>query len=200
MFIKKDLLVLFKNTVGRFENDPTYNLVLISGKLSDGGNYGGVAACTDGEDNAKDPSQPITIYIVNSTMPTLEMAATLLHEGIHAEMFRYVSRHASNVDSNDRLQLLQFYQYYKGLSSKLDVKAPVTIAQHEYLAEHYAKPIVEAIRLIDGSRYATEHYMGYGWEGLENTYKFKSHLSLSQRNIYSQKKAQINSTTNVRCN
>jgi len=192
---------LFKNTIGKFESDPSYNLVLRAGKLSDCGNRAGVAACTDGDNNSKDPSQPITIYIVDSNQPVLSMAATLLHEGIHAEIFRYVSQHKSGVDPNDRPRLLQLYQYYKGLSNKFEWSdGPVTTAQHEYMSTNYVIPIAEAMRKLDGYRFPTENYKGFAWEGLENTYKFKNLLTKTEKSFYAQKKAQINSTTNVSCN
>ncbi len=148
---------LFRTTIGSFIDDPKYKLYFRVGecKYTD-------EACTDGDDTI---NGIITIKIENTNMQSLNAAAMLLHEGIHAEMFRFVNEaHNSEVNPNDRKRLVELYRLY----AELGVDNPPTEAQHTYMAENYVKPIARAIRTLDNNKYPLEYYMGYGWEGLKN--------------------------------
>ncbi len=154
-------LALFKSTIEKFEESEDMNLHIMYGNCS--GSYGSSAdACTDGGLVA---NGLVFIKIQNRGMHPLEIAATLLHEGIHAEMYKYVNEHETGVDPNDRERLLYLYFYYGAQNGK-DVET--TWAQHRYMAEKFVEPIAEAIRQLDNYRYSLGHYMAFGWDGLED--------------------------------
>lgn len=73
---------LFKNTIGAFINDPDYNLTLEVGNCNSTDD-----ACT----NANNLNN-IVITIENVNQSSLGIATLILHEALHAEMHRYVSR------------------------------------------------------------------------------------------------------------
>ncbi len=122
-------------------------------------------ACTNADD-----VNNIVITIENTTQNSLGIAALILHEGIHAEMHRYVSRFQSGVDPNNRARLFQLYAYYKRWSNVQNNLAYRWLddAHHVYMIENYVKPIASAIRNLDGNKYPLSHYMAYGWEGLRD--------------------------------
>ena len=184
---------IFKETIGKFVKDPKYDLILKVGKCNNSD-----IACTDG--SKVDINGDITMIIEDVTQPPLELAATILHEGIHAEIYRYVNLHENGLDSNDRARIFQLYQYYKGLSvEKTYTGNPVTNAQHVYMAENYVKPIASAIRQLDNNRYPLEYYMWYGWEGLEGE-DFQNKLTSELISKYNNFQETVNGTTKFKCN
>ncbi len=117
-------------------------------------------ACT----NAKDlQTGNITIYWLGTSGYLLEDIATILHEGIHAEIYRYVDQYKKGLDPNNRPNLLYWYMYYKAENGR---DYGTTEAQHQHMADNYVKPIAKAIRAIDNNSYPLEYYMGFGWDGL----------------------------------
>lgn len=178
---------LFRKTIGSFITDPKYDLRFEVGecKTSDD-------ACTDGK---KTSSGRITITIEDRNMRSLEAAATILHEGIHAELFRFVQEaHNGNVDPNDRKRLFDLYYFYNN-NSRTDPSFLDANAQHAYMAENYVRPIAQAIRQLDGNKYPLSHYMGFGWDGLRG-YDYKGLLTDAQddENIRLKKIANDNTT------
>jgi hypothetical protein len=188
-------LKLFKETLHKFDNTDSYNLIIT--QKGDCNNQAGAEGCT-----SFDGKNTVTIKLLNINQPELDLAASILHEGIHADIFKFVNQHEKGyVDPNDRPRLMQLYFYYKKLANSkvIDSKKLNTIYQHEYMAEKYIKPIAEAIRQLDGNRLGTEYYYWFAWEGLERTYSFKSQLTEKEKKQFQQKKAHINSTTNAKC-
>ena len=103
VFNKMKELTLFKETIGKFESDSAYNLIFKYGDCSTSN-----VACTDGSE--VDVNGNVTIMLEDIRYdPQLELAATFLHEGIHAELFRYVSRYENGIDPNNRERLFQLY-------------------------------------------------------------------------------------------
>lgn len=142
---------LFKTTIGKFIDNPDYHLQINSGGTCPTGADG----CTDGSNIN---SGLAIINIVNEGRGTLDLAATILHEGIHAEIYKYVNEYRKGLDPNDRPNLLGYYFQYENIS--------VSTAQHQHMADKFVKPIAEAIRELDNNRYPLEDYMGFGWDGL----------------------------------
>ncbi|WP_062056219.1 hypothetical protein [Aquimarina longa] len=104
-----------------------------------------------------------------NTQNSIQWAATILHEGIHAELYKFVDQvHNREVNPNDRKKLFDLYKNYKGL------KSMSSRAQHNYMTDKYVIPIAKAIRELDNNKYPLEYYMGFGWEGL----KANAHPSL----------------------
>ena len=101
IYDKLKSLNLFKSTIQKFENSESYNLTISlgndCGSPSDDG-------CTDGSD-INNGNVKITLQISASGQP-LNFASALLHEGIHAELFKYVNENQKGIDPNNRQKLL----------------------------------------------------------------------------------------------
>ena len=149
-------LSLFKETIGVFDNNDDYILNITYGDCA----YTGADACADGGEIG---NGIVTIKIESVGLGTLDFAATLLHEGIHAEIYKYVEEHRNGIDPSNRTNLLYYYFQYKA-KNRLDLGT--TEAQHQYMADNFVKPIASAIQQLDSFRYDLEHYMGFGWDGL----------------------------------
>ncbi|WP_298546153.1 hypothetical protein [uncultured Aquimarina sp.] len=150
---------LFRQTIGSFIDDPKYNLKFVVGECirTD-------QACTDGTSSINEGL--ITIKLENTNINSLEAAALLLHEGLHAEMFRFVKQfHDGEVDTEDKVRLINLYGIYKQLG--WDNNEIPTLAQHTYMTENYIIPIAKAVRELDGNRFPLNDYLGYGWDGLK---------------------------------
>jgi hypothetical protein len=130
------------------------------------------------------------------------MAKNLIHEGIHAELYKFVHNYDGVLDPNDRKSVMGLYLFYKGVAEQgfMDSGIVASVYQHEYMAEKYVTPIAKAIRELDSNRFDLSYYMWYGWEGLEKTYQFKTRLTEAQKTDYINKKSQVNATTSVNCN
>jgi len=197
IYDKLKKLSLFKSTIKTFENNDNYNLTIINGNCTNTS-----TACTDGGD-INHGNVKIIMEIVSGNFP-LEYAATLLHEGIHAEIFKYVDEHEKGVDPNRRENLLYHYFEQKKIQKPNLVN---TAAQHQHMADKYVKPIAEAIRKLDNNQYPLEYYMGFGWDGLRS-YGFDGYfnngnwvnLNKDQSTEYYRKQKIVNDNTNLKGN
>ncbi|MBD1259902.1 hypothetical protein HZY62_04830 [Maribacter polysiphoniae] len=184
---------LFKKTIAKFIDDPEYNLTFQNGDCSRPGADG----CTNSDD-----VNNMVITIENINQSSLGIAALILHEGIHAEIHRYVSRYRSGVDPNNRAQLLQYYAYYKGYSETINNPAYRWLddAHHVYMIENYIKSIALAVREIDGNKYPLNYYMAYGWDGLRDAGYDIARLTDSQDTSYKNLKEVVENNFNETCN
>lgn len=148
---------LFNETIGTFGVEGSrYNLTFTYGHCSNG------EACTSASDI---DNGNLTIKISDRGLDVLEYAALLLHEGIHAEIFRYVHENGGNIDPNERVNLYDWYTSYNVQNGNIE---NTTIAQHQHMADRFVYPIARAIRELDGFRYPVEQYLGFGWDGLRS--------------------------------
>lgn len=177
---------LLKKTIGKFIKDPKYHLLIKHGNC----NAASATACTDGSKIGT--TGEVTIIIEgNGYGNSLELAGDILHEGIHAEIFRYVNRFKEGEDPNNRKRLFDLYRHY----SEMDSDYPEIDAQHQYMVENYVTPIAQSIRTLDGNKRPLEDYMGFGWKGLEQ-YGFYGTLTRSQMDEYYRLMAEIEENTN----
>ena len=195
VFNKMKELTLFKETIGKFESDSAYNLIFKYGDCSTSN-----VACTDGSE--VDVNGNVTIMLEDIRYdPQLELAATFLHEGIHAELFRYVSRYENGIDPNNRERLFQLYYDLKlgiPLDNPRELSKAESDAQHHYMAENYVLPIARAIRTLDNNNYPLEYYMWYGWDGLED-YGYVNRLTNDEISELLIKQGIVNRDTNLNC-
>lgn len=197
VYNKLKSLNLFKSTIKKFEDSDSYNLII---KYDDCSNTN--EACTDAED-IENGNISINIEARTGSKP-LEFAAILLHEGIHAELFKYVDEHNQGLDPNERDNLLYHYFEAKRL---LEPQFVNSWAQHQHMADKYVKPIAEAIRILDNNKYPLEYYMGYGWDGLRK-YGYDGYydngnwvsLNKAQSTEYYKKQKIVNDNTDLRNN
>jgi hypothetical protein len=152
-------LNLFRSTINKFEKNDNYTLTLKSW-TSNACNNSSDDGCTDASDLK---NGNITIYIQNSGKGTLDLAAIILHEGVHAEIFKYVDEYKKGLDPNNRPNLLSYYFQYKAQN---DNTLLTSTAQHQHMADKFVKPIAEALRKLDNNKYPLNDYMGLAWDGL----------------------------------
>ena len=89
----------------------------------------------------------ITIKIFSSGAQSLDFAVTLLHEGSHAEIYKYVDEHKKGIDPNDRKNLFFYYNLY---SAQNNNRRETSLAQHQHMQVVFVTPIARAIRQFDG--------------------------------------------------
>lgn len=164
-------LNLFKTTIGEFANDD-YNLTFTNSGICN--KNPSEEACTDPEDLS---NGNITIRILGSATNSnkLDYAATILHEGIHASIYRYVNRYKKGLDPNNRANIFYYYKIFKAQNSN---DFGTAIAQHQYMQDAYVIPIAKAIRKLDGNRFPLEDYYGFGWEGTRK-YAYEDYIDVN---------------------
>ncbi|MBK7344649.1 MAG: hypothetical protein IPJ06_17080 [Saprospiraceae bacterium] len=93
----------------------------------------------------------------------LEMASEILHEAVHAELFReVVEGHQNPFDPVS-------YEEMWNMALKLrwpDWEAPYVTAQHEVMANMYVQEIAQALQSVDNNRYSIDYYLYLAWAGL----------------------------------
>jgi len=99
----------------------------------------------------------ITIFLDLNQSP-LDLASTVLHEGIHAAIMAHVHLIDVNVELEGNLTYLaELYKLYSNAAAYAD---------HYYITHFYIEPIAIALRNIDGDKYPKEHYFPFAWDGL----------------------------------
>ncbi|MDE1208442.1 hypothetical protein [Tenacibaculum larymnensis] len=187
IFKKLKALDLYNGTIKQFENS-AYDLIITYGACNSG------EACTN-DDFIDLGIIEIKVSGLNNTH--LGFAAALLHEGIHAELYKYVHERNKGIDVNDRSNLMYHYFQLKGKVNPRFLDATV---QHEHMADKYVRPIAEAIRELDGKRYPLEYYWAFAWDGLR-PYGLNKYLDSNGNYIklddtgFTQKQTLINSTS-----
>lgn len=147
---------LFLETVGSFVNNPDFDLYFTIGECSNTDE-----ACTDvSEINT---TGRVTIILEEIETYPLEIAATILHEAIHAELARYVLLYESNVDINNKPLLFERYNYYYNLYDNQDGEI-----DHIYMTENYINPMAEALRSLDNNQSPLNYYKTIAWDGLRD--------------------------------
>lgn len=184
--LEKSKSNLFQKTIGKFIDDPKYNLIFKNGKC----NVGGAAGCTNSQEISLTGNVVITIDQLSGSV--LENAAMILHEGIHAEIARYVQRHTTGEDPNNRARMFQLYKFYK------ESEVPSHHLDHPYMTLNYINPIASALRQLDGNKYALDYYKSFAWDGLRN-WDVSSLLGIEQSTEFDAYRAIVNSNTTLSC-
>lgn len=104
---------------------------------------------------------------MNNKKNRSKFASTILHEAIHAEVYRYVDQYQNGTDPNERKNLLSIYFHYKAQNDNTFLTA---IAQHQYMQDTFITPLAKAMRQLDNYRYPIEDYIGFAWDGLKDDY------------------------------
>ncbi|WP_062056223.1 hypothetical protein [Aquimarina longa] len=156
-YIKQTNGSLFRNTIRNFIDNKEYDLKMIVEPLNDA-NELSTAITSDDQINQGIIKIKFNSKIVNTIDP-LEWAATILHEGIHAEIYRFVHKNDPTVKPRERARVLQLFLHYKDSQWSNE-------AQHIHMTEKYVTPIAKALRELDKNQYSLEHYIHFAWEGL----------------------------------
>ncbi len=136
----------------------------------------------DLDDNVRARTSPPENYWITITLnndgssssfnnrPVLSTAKTIIHEVIHAEMFRKLLSLANNngaIDANDLRNKLAagdypgIFDYY--------TRYGVNGFQHPQMATHYRETIAGALKEFDNSQHSWQFYMDLAWEGLDHS-------------------------------
>jgi len=175
---------LFKATIGNFVNNPKLKMTIKKGN------------CINTNDACCDDSNITTTGVVNliiedTSGSVLDIAATILHEAIHAEISRYVLLQAPNEDVNDRPRILELYKYYKNYLNEGNI-------EHVYMTEQYINPIASALRKLDDFSYPIDYYKSYAWDGLRH-WDASSLLSMTENSNYFNYRAIVEANTSLSC-
>ncbi|MBO3096664.1 hypothetical protein [Gelidibacter pelagius] len=184
--LEKSNSKLFQETIGKFIDDPRYNLIFKNGKC----NLGGTAGCTNSQEISLTGNVVITIEQLSGSV--LENAAMILHEGIHAEIARYVQRHTTGEDPNNRARMFQLYKFYK------ESGVPSHHLDHPYMTLNYINPIASALRQLDGNKYPLDYYKSFAWDGLRN-WDVSSLLAIEQSVEFEKYRKIVESNTSLSC-
>lgn len=146
---------LFEETIAQFIDNPKYDLIFTIGECKSSSYM-----CTDG--SKVGTTGEITVRIEDPTQNPIDLVSQILHEAVHAEIFRYVNEHhEGNVDPNDKPRLFDYYKYYKLAVDQEQI-------DHPYMAKYYVTPIAEALRKMDNNQYDLEYYKVFAIDGLGN--------------------------------
>jgi hypothetical protein len=151
---------LFKSVLSAFTNDNSkYKLKFSIGSVPD---------AAEGSTTYDSTTDVITITIPESVngKSSLEIAAILLHEGIHAELRRIYEGNnlVPNPLSTEQFNyLVSLWDYYRGVSPASLVS---NNASHTFMVYNHVLPIANAVKDFDNNAYSLDHYMKFGWDGL----------------------------------
>jgi hypothetical protein len=133
----------------------------------------------------------------------LEIARTLIHELIHAEMWRKVMSLLDNGANLDGLKKSEWTQKlsngdYPGIFDYY-TRFGVNGFQHESMAAHYRGIIENAIKEFDSSL-NNQTYEALAWVGLTNTRSWTTNLTQAQRTYYTNALTNYRNNASTNCN
>ena len=109
----------------------------------------------------------------NFDRPILDIARTIIHETIHAEMFRKIM---SIINNGGSLEALTKAEWTEKLSKSdfpciLDyyTRYGVNNMQHEQMAAHYINTMADLLKELDIGQNSNQFYEDIAWEGLMGT-------------------------------
>ncbi|QCY69342.1 hypothetical protein FHG64_08015 [Antarcticibacterium flavum] len=171
-------------TISKFIKNPNYDLTFTVGECDRTENM-----CTNWEN--VDTTGEVFIKIEDTNQNPINFAAGFLHEGIHAEIFRFVNEHhTGDVDPDDMPLLFEYFQLYAGTAYADNI-------DHIYMTIFYIKPIAEALWEMDNLQYPLNYYKTFAWDGLRN-YDPNNSLGITDEE-YSQYRNEITSNFNIKC-
>ena len=129
------------------------------------------------------------------SLPSISVALTLLHEGIHAEIFRkMLSIHGpSNLNARNFPSLFNLWvksRDWEGFS-------------HEFMANYYVNIMANAIKEYDNNKFGQDHYKALAWSGLKGTEYYNDSTKVSavkKKEIDSLTKIVLNGRSKQNCN
>ncbi|MGB4776450.1 MAG: hypothetical protein WBP45_14835 [Daejeonella sp.] len=124
-----------------------------------------------------------------NNIPSIEVALTLLHEGIHAEIFRKIlSIHGpSHLNIDNFPSLFNMYAQYKGY-------------QHEFIANYYVDIMGNALKQYDNNKFDMDYYKALAWRGLEGTDVYINLNAATKAGIQSKMSTVLSNRSNTNCN
>lgn len=118
----------------------------------------------------------IEFNLNNLDRPSLDVARTLIHEMIHATMYRWmlIAAETGALEPEGGMTQQQLVNYIENLKDNFPGLYDYYVArnfddwEHEQMAAHFRDIIEDALKEYDSS-YPDEVYEALAWEGLKNT-------------------------------
>lgn len=135
--------------------------------------------------NSIGSSNIFTLQIDKSNAQTrlpIQIATTIMHEAIHAEMRRYLYG-ATNVSTLPGFpgSFAEDWNAYVISRNGTDPSDNASIAEHGAMAQDYIGVIADGLQEFDNFRLSRSQYEALAWEGLIGTPAY-ANLNISQRN------------------
>jgi len=113
---------------------------------------GGAEGATTYSDGGKTINIAINKITCNNP---LSIAATLIHESIHAALYKDAKLKDPTITREDIIKTL-----------RLNTKT--TDPDHEVMAKKYVNLLAESLREADGNRFPVDYYLYLAWSGIQN--------------------------------
>jgi len=153
----------FRSLIGEFAGESTHFDLKF-----DVGNLGNTTLGILDDDNPEDSTLfRIVIDRENLDRLPIEIAVTLLHEAMHAEMRRFL--HAYQAENSTSLpgfpgDITSDWKLFVELS--FDGDNPFEQAEHEVMAARYIPIIVKGLKAFDNNNLTDDEYTALAWQGL----------------------------------
>lgn len=121
-------------------------------------------------------------------LPSLDIARTLLHEAIHAEMKRKIASVGGEITTKN---FPGIYDYYTRYGREGDWS-------HQQMAAHYINTIVNGLQEYDNNQHSESFYESIAWKGLQGTTVWNQ-LSTDQQEYYNSEYQVFLSTGSKNC-
>lgn len=172
----------FKEVMNAFtNNNSTYKIKFTIAPLTKQNSHG------EGETSPPDNNNIITITLAPGIVSknALEIASVILHEGVHAQLFRMLAsgnKAEYNLSAEDYTWLLKLENFWS-------TNSELPVSHHDFMTVRYVNKIANSIKKFDGNIYPIENYMFFGWDGLYDVatnrglidrIKFNEYLDLVQ--------------------
>ncbi len=111
----------------------------------------------------------------------IELVKTILHESIHAELYRIVKEIGGyeNLQPDNYPEIWEAYRNSQGW-------------QHEYMADWYLEKLAKSLALFDDNVFSMDHYIALAWQGLGENPNDPNHpLSIRWTNLSEAEKQNI---------
>ncbi len=146
--------------------------------------------------NEIDSKNYIYIYIDENLIHSnnlVEIASTILHEIIHAQISKFVHQEGNGLPITERVfskanreKIIDNYLEMGGVD-----------AQHNFMADNLLNTMASALRKLDGNRLTLKHYIAYAWEGLENDGTFG--ITREQEEEFIKLRKEVEQTSTLKC-
>jgi hypothetical protein len=124
----------------------------INVKISGFNQPGGAEGITTYDNGGKNINIKINKNTCNNP---LSIAGTLIHESIHAALYKEAKLKDPTITREDIIKTLR-------------LNAKTTDYDHEVMAKKYVNLLAESLREADGNRFPVEYYMYLAWTGIQN--------------------------------
>ncbi|MCZ4245076.1 hypothetical protein [Pedobacter punctiformis] len=125
-------------------------------------------------------------------LSSIEVALTLLHEGVHAEVFRkLITIHGpSQLNNANFPTLFNLYTQYRANAAY----------DHEYIARFYVETIASALKEYDNNKFGIDYYQALAWHGLKGTDAYQALTDIQKSEIETKKATLLSNRSKTNCN